>query len=79
MVKRDDLYLESTSSSTPEDVKKEADTLTLDLLDIINRNLTIPIPRDMYTNLIQDLCIYIVDRDIRILKHVRKQVLNDRH
>jgi hypothetical protein len=58
-----------SQSSEIEAVKKEADDLVKDLLKIVDKNLALYMPRQMHIDLIQDLCIYIAERDTKVMIH----------
>jgi hypothetical protein len=69
---KSDPSLGSTSGSTPESVKQEADDLAKDLLEILKKYAS-NAQGIMYVinikDLLVDLSIYITNRDYRILQH----------
>lgn len=67
---KSDPSLGSTSSSTPESVKAEADELAKDLLQILDKHgIAARLPNDDLTSLLVDFSVYFVNRDYKILQH----------
>lgn len=62
---------ESTSKSTPEKVKKEADKLVSDLNALLAKHGVDARIGGGHAGLMSDLCIYIVERDYKTLEHGR--------
>lgn len=52
----------------PVSVRREADELARDVLDIVHRNLIAKMPYPEMVDLVQDLCIFIVERDYKVLE-----------
>lgn len=59
-----------TNSKLPEAIKKEADDLATDIIKITEPYVGF-MSKELHSQLIQDLCIYMVERDIKILQHAR--------
>lgn len=65
-----DPSLGSTSDSTPESVKQEAEDLANDVLQILDKHgVAQTVDRETLKGLMIDFSIYLVNRDYKILQH----------
>lgn len=66
----------STSNSIDEAAKAAADHLARDVIGFVNKHLGF-VAHDAQVAFLQELCIYMVERDIKILKHGRDLAIKE--